>query len=114
MGRFCCCSSRGSSPRTHGTDFQYHMMMRSPALKKYEVHQPTLLMNSSVSIDEHLRCKSRTITAVNRLKFFLRMVLVQNVVAILMQLVFFESMFINIRSDAVVWDDWYHEDHVNV
>lgn len=90
--------------------------MNSPALKKYEVAQPTLLMNSSVSIEEHLRSKSRTITAVNMLKFFMRMVMVQNAMAILMQIFVLEPhpivfMHMNDDDDGVIWN---HEQNINL
>merc|ERR1712062_938755 len=57
-------------------------------------------MNSSVSIEEHMRSKSRTITTMNMLKFFVRMVSEPH-----------KEVFVNVESEGVlIWD---HEEKIH-
>eukprot|EP01083_Nonionella_stella_P028312 77969_1 len=83
----------------------------------------TVMLNSSVSIEEHLRSQSRNVTSLNLVKFYLRMVVVPNTVAILVEILLFdeENAYLSLSLDICVlfafyWSlsDWFYFDKENV
>ena len=114
----CLCrksiSSSSSRASLFGKNLTHYYLMKTQQNgrhSKYESHQNgAALMNTSISIDEHLKCKSRSITAVNLIKFYLRMVIVPNAIAIMLQFILFDE-YENILNGG---DDYEEDIHLYV
>lgn len=122
----CCCLSSSASKlssigRGRNDLNHYYLMNNTPRKSKYRnksrTTTTTILINSSISIDEHLRTKSRTITAINMLKFYLRMVVIPNVFAIFMHIFLFddhEQFFLDIKTNTSNGNNWLQDEHINL
>jgi len=91
-GRCCTCchfcddASASSTPKRSLLGFD--RSARKIKRRKMHVahHMSTVLLNTSISIQEHLRSEMRSIHSMNMMKFSLRQVMVPNVVATALQL----------------------------
>ena len=123
----CCCLSSSASKLSLMGQNRYQLMNNTPNMMRRRSKRnknkygtsgtSTILLNSTVSIDEHLRSKSRTITPTNILKFYLRMVLIPNVIAIILHIILFDEpdqFFMNIKTFGIDGDDWNHNEHLNL